>query len=234
MAPFPQKNLTPAPPGPCPAVGRFMSTGKDRQWTVETPCVLAVNKHYRPVEVKTPREAFGKMASGMACGLHIALHPETGKPDVWEVLDWDGWLRLPAAADSLAIRTAHRMVRIPVILLDREYDQVQERRVPLTLKNLFRRDGGRCQYTGRLISLAEASMDHYIPSSRGGRTVWENVLLACREINGRKGNMLPEEAARKGIRALKKPHMPRVERPEDWIVNHLGIPEWGLFLPKAA
>ena len=48
--------------------------------------------------------------------------------------------------------------------------------------------------------------DHVIPRSRGGRTVWENIVTSCYPCNDRKGDRTPEEA---GMRLLTKPIKPR-------------------------
>jgi 5-methylcytosine-specific restriction endonuclease McrA len=45
-----------------------------------------------------------------------------------------------------------------------------------------------------------------IPRSRGGRTEWENVVIACSACNRKKGNRTPEEA---GMKLLRKPYRPR-------------------------
>ncbi len=56
--------------------------------------------------------------------------------------------------------------------------------------NLFLRDEFRCQYCG---SEGELTFDHIVPRSRGGRTVWTNVVAACAKCNLAKGNRLPTE-----------------------------------------
>ena len=50
------------------------------------------------------------------------------------------------------------------------------------------------------------TIDHIIPKSLGGRTVWENVVSCCRACNLRKGNKRPAEA---GMSLLRKPGKPR-------------------------
>lgn len=65
---------------------------------------------------------------------------------------------------------------------------------PLTNRALFRRDLHLCMYCGVHLGERELTRDHVIPSSRGGRDVWTNVVTACRRCNQRKGNRLPEES----------------------------------------
>lgn len=37
------------------------------------------------------------------------------------------------------------------------------------------------------------TFDHLIPLSRGGHTLYDNLVPACRSCNSRKGDRLPEE-----------------------------------------
>ncbi|MGB6750248.1 MAG: HNH endonuclease [Xanthobacteraceae bacterium] len=57
--------------------------------------------------------------------------------------------------------------------------------------NVFLRDRFVCQYCGARDDL---TFDHLIPRSRGGHTLWDNVVAACSPCNLRKGNLTPDEA----------------------------------------
>jgi 5-methylcytosine-specific restriction endonuclease McrA len=69
-------------------------------------------------------------------------------------------------------------------------------RVPRAVKRkisrraLFARDSWRCQYCG---STGKLTLDHVVPRSRGGDSVWENVVTSCAPCNLRKGNRLLHE-----------------------------------------
>ena len=39
------------------------------------------------------------------------------------------------------------------------------------------------------------TLDHVVPRSRGGDSVWENVVTSCAPCNLKKGNRLPEEVS---------------------------------------
>jgi 5-methylcytosine-specific restriction endonuclease McrA len=39
------------------------------------------------------------------------------------------------------------------------------------------------------------TLDHVVPRSRGGESVWENVVTSCAPCNMKKGNRLPEEVS---------------------------------------
>ena len=71
-------------------------------------------------------------------------------------------------------------------------------------KNILKRDAYTCQYCGRNGG-ERMTIDHIVPKSLGGRTIWENVVSACRTCNLKKGNRRPWEA---GMRLLRKPARP--------------------------
>src|ERR1700724_2334185 len=56
----------------------------------------------------------------------------------------------------------------------------------------------------------DATIDHFIPLSRGGARGWPNRILFCKPCNGRKGNRLPtpEEMQRWNALRTSWPHLP--------------------------
>lgn len=52
------------------------------------------------------------------------------------------------------------------------------------------RDHFQCAYCGRTAT----TVDHVLPSSRGGKNTWLNTVAACGPCNQRKGDQTPEEA----------------------------------------
>jgi 5-methylcytosine-specific restriction endonuclease McrA len=56
---------------------------------------------------------------------------------------------------------------------------------------LFARDGWQCAYCGT--GSNRLTLDHVVPRSRGGDSVWENVVTSCATCNHKKGNLLPHE-----------------------------------------
>ena len=92
---------------------------------------------------------------------------------------------------------------LPTVIRLRQYVRVPYKQLPLTRRNLFHRDGHRCQYCGS--SADQLSIDHVVPRSRGGLDTWENVTTACLPCNVRKGNRTPREAS---MPLMGKPHRP--------------------------
>ena len=64
---------------------------------------------------------------------------------------------------------------------------------PLTNQALFYRDNCQCLYCANYFSFAQLSRDHVLPTSRGGKDTWGNVVAACKRCNQRKGNALLSE-----------------------------------------
>lgn len=66
--------------------------------------------------------------------------------------------------------------------------------VRFSRENVYARDHGRCQYCRRKVARSEATYDHVVPRSQGGKTNWENIVIACVPCNQAKGGRTPEQA----------------------------------------
>lgn len=77
--------------------------------------------------------------------------------------------------------------------LDKKLINIQETK-RRTLKEKFyqqiiERDGDRCFYTGKPMTREEASLEHLIPLSRGGKNNLDNLVLCLREENDKMANL---------------------------------------------
>ena len=127
--------------------------------------VLVLNASYEPLNVCSLRRA------------HVLVYK--GKAEVVERLDQP----LRSASGSFiwphVIRLVH-YVRVPRAI---------QRKI--SRRALFARDGWRCVYCGTASS--RLTLDHIVPRSKGGESVWENVVTACAPCNLRKADRLPHE-----------------------------------------
>ena len=83
-----------------------------------------------------------------------------------------------------------------------------ERGVPLlTNRTLFQRDRNLCLYCGDQFPVSQLTRDHVVPVSRGGRSVWENCVTACKNCNQHKDDRTPEEA---NMKLLAVPYTPNL------------------------
>ena len=92
--------------------------------------------------------------------------------------------------------------------------------------DIWRRDRGECQYCGVVVSKSDFTVDHVLPSSRGGPWAWDNLVAACHPCNNYKDNKTPQEA---GMRLYTRPAKPDSVGVRRW---NTSMPEqWQRFLP---
>lgn len=111
-------------------------------------------------------------------------------------------VELVHARDDRMLHSARAQHPWPSIIRLKAYVHVPYKRIMLSRKNVFRRDGHRCQYCR---STDRLTIDHVLPKSRGGKDTWENLVAACVPCNNRKGNRTPVEAE---MPLLRKPFRP--------------------------
>jgi 5-methylcytosine-specific restriction endonuclease McrA len=141
--------------------------------------VLVLNASYEPLNVCSVRRA------------HVLVWK--GKAEVVERLDRP----LRSAAGSFVWPHVIRLlsyVRVPRAIKRR-----------ISRRALFARDGWRCVYCGS--ASGRLTLDHVVPRSRGGDSVWENVVTACAPCNLKKGDRLLDEA-RMALLRLPRPPAP--------------------------
>lgn len=63
----------------------------------------------------------------------------------------------------------------------------------LTNPSLFERDNHQCLYCGKYLRKKLLTRDHILPTSRGGKDDWMNVVTSCKRCNQFKSNRLLEE-----------------------------------------
>lgn len=94
-----------------------------------------------------------------------------------------------------------------IIACDGRINPHPRTRPPLTNRALFRRDQNICLYCGQPFSDQSLTRDHIVPTSRGGRDSWLNVVAACRRCNQHKGSRLLEEC---NMELLALPYVPNM------------------------
>jgi 5-methylcytosine-specific restriction endonuclease McrA len=127
--------------------------------------VLVLNASYEPLNVTSVRRA------------HVLVFK--GKAEVLEALEQ----QLHSATDTYPWPHVIRLVTY--VSVPRTVQKKISRRA------LFARDGWRCAYCGT--TSGRLTLDHVVPRSRGGDSVWENVVTSCAPCNLKKGNRLLHE-----------------------------------------
>lgn len=92
------------------------------------------------------------------------------------------------------LRSVSLRMRAPAVVRLNQFVRRHRVRISFSRRNVFLRDGHRCQYCQLRLPPAELTTDHVMPRSRGGPTSWDNVVTACGPCNRRKGNRTPAQA----------------------------------------
>lgn len=155
---------------------------------------------------------------------------------VIRIIDWQRAVGLYFSEKAVCPVGYNEVYRIPVLhgeyllpsaLVLSTHVDIPYYNIRATRKNIFRRDGLVCQYTGEKLSMKEATIDHILPQSRGGKNTWSNMVTCERRLNQRKGDRTPKEANLKLIREPKKP-----SRAELVLGAYRDHEHWKRFLPK--
>ena len=187
-----------------------------------SPSVLALNANWQAIDVYTPQKAFAMMASGAAAGLDTAGGRMTP-------VSWEEWLKLPAVGGPEGALCPRGVIRIPRVIIAVNYRFLHARSEPLNHETIARRQNFKCAYSGRDVARKNWSLDHVIPKSRGGKSSWENLVIAHKEVNNRKGDKTPKEA---GLILHHRPQAPKKRLPKDDIHRRFGVlhKDWEPFI----
>lgn len=98
--------------------------------------------------------------------------------DKAHVLEWH---------DQWVVHSANWETQVPAVIMLREYMK-KKTAVRYSKQNVFLRDSYICQYCGVQTNKKTATLDHVLPTSHGGKSVFENAVCACADCNANKGN----------------------------------------------
>lgn len=173
-----------------------------------TKPVLILNKGYSPIDACSVRDAISDVAAERAKFIC---------PDTYAPFSIEQWIELPVNEGDPFIQAVDCKIRVPEVIRS-TYDRIPKRKVVFSRRNLWKRDKMRCQYCGRKPKPDEITIDHVIPKSHGGKTTFENCVLACFECNKKKDNRTPEQAKMPLIKMVlgsnNKYHKENYDRPK--------------------
>jgi 5-methylcytosine-specific restriction endonuclease McrA len=191
--------------------------------------VLVLNKFFMAVHVISVRRAFCLLFKDLAEVITL----DDGR---YLSFDFQSWREVSEARASFKqpddefIRTVHFEIQVPRVIRLLTYDRLPRQKVKFNRRNIFARDGNRCQYCGKRFATSELSLDHILPRSRGGRATWENIVCACLKCNVRKGGRTPREA---GMRLIRDPVQPRTSPALSVKLCNRKYQSWKTFLDNA-
>jgi len=106
------------------------------------------------------------------------------------------------SANGYKLHSISHSFPMPSVIRLNRYVHAPYKGVALTRQNVFKRDNFECQYCG---TRRDLTLDHMIPSSRGGQHTWTNLVTACKRCNAKKGDYTPDEAQ---MSLKRRPHKP--------------------------
>lgn len=139
--------------------------------------VLLLNSDYEPLSVCGPNRAMRLLLLGKV----DSVEPE-----------------------GMVLRSVKASIKLPSVMRLTYYRRVYKRDIPLTKRNVIRRDGSTCQYCGK--HSTNMTVDHVVPQSRGGKDEWKNMVCACPDCNAKKDDRTPAQA---GMVLKSRPRRPR-------------------------
>lgn len=155
---------------------------------------LILNKNWHPIDATTAKEALMDVFADKARVIC---------PQSFELLNIEDWLASEIPVGEKFIQSVSCRIRVPEVIVS-IHPKIPRRKVHFNRRNLWRRDGFRCQYCGIKPAPDELTIDHVMPKSRGGKATFENAVLACITCNKKKNNKTPEESGMSLRRAVMK------------------------------
>ncbi len=167
--------------------------------------VLVLNRFYLAVHVVNVRRAFSLLFRELAEVVHL----EEGQYANYNFESWREISELKAQFKEPHddwVRAVNFEIQVPRVIRLLGYDRQPKQTIRFNRRNIFARDGNRCQYCGKRFPTSELSLDHVVPRSLGGDTSWENVVCSCVRCNVKKGGRTPEQAC---LHLVRKPVKPK-------------------------
>ena len=194
--------------------------------------VLVLNKLYMAVHIVSVRRALGLVYKQAAEVVSV-------EDNRYDTYNFESWVEVSEARRRFEvghydpddwIRGVSFELIVPRIVRLLVYDRLLATEVKFNRRNVYARDGNRCQYCGRRFPTSELTLDHIVPRSLGGESTWTNVTCACVACNVRKGGRPPWEA---GMKLIRKPVKPRRSPVVKLHLRHEKYQSWKQFLDAA-
>jgi len=133
----------------------------------------------------------------------------TGKIDVLE--SYEEIISSPSVAFPL-----------PAVARLKRHVGTHKKGVKFSRVNIMTRDNFTCQYCGSKLPMRQLNYDHVVPSMKGGKTVWENIVTSCYPCNSKKGHRTLEQS---GMKLRRHPYRPKTLPMSNPLTGMKSVPE---------
>jgi len=191
--------------------------------------VLVLNKHYMAIRIVGARRAFSLLFRELAEVVSL-------EADRYSNYDFQSWCEVSQLRRHFEpdgndwVSTVNFYIAVPRIIRLLFYDRLPRNEVKFNRRNIFARDKNKCQYCGKRYPTSELSLDHIIPRSIGGKSVWENIVCSCTQCNVKKGGKTPKQA---NMTLIQKPVKPKRNPLVHVHLGHQRYHSWKQFLDHA-
>ncbi|MBA7486097.1 hypothetical protein ES707_21650 [subsurface metagenome] len=191
--------------------------------------VLVLNKHYMAIRIVGARRAFSLLFRELAEVVSL-------EADRYSNYDFQSWCEVSQLRRHFEpdghdwVSTVNFYIAVPRIIRLLFYDRLPRNEVKFNRRNIFARDKNNCQYCGKRYPTSELSLDHIIPRSIGGKSVWENIVCSCTQCNVKKGGKTPKQA---NMTLIQKPVKPKRNPLVHVHLGHQRYHSWKQFLDHA-
>ncbi len=191
--------------------------------------VLVLNKHYMAIRIVGARRAFSLLFRELAEVVSL-------EADRYSNYDFQSWCEVSQLRRHFEpdghdwVSTVNFYIAVPRIIRLLFYDRLPRNEVKFNRRNIFARDKNKCQYCGKRYPTSELSLDHIIPRSIGGKSVWENIVCSCTQCNVKKGGKTPKQA---NMTLIQKPVKPKRNPLVHVHLGHQRYYSWKQFLDHA-
>lgn len=164
--------------------------------------------------IKEQVEYLKKLDRHPALVLNADYQPLSVLPlSIWSWQDtvkalFSGKVRVVDTYPGVTIRAVNMDVDLPSVIALTEYVPQPRQNPAFTRRNVFLRDGYRCQYCAQRYHTQDLSLDHFVPRCVGGRLEWKNTVTCCKKCNSRKGSTMPNQLRSKGMKLIREPRIP--------------------------
>lgn len=209
--------------------------------------VLTVNRNWLTLGTTTIRNAVKSLFSSpdgdnMAAKGFLIEYEYLGD-DKWNFeniievrpVELEEWLSLGIRPFDASIKTAHREVRIPTVIMAQNCTKTHLRRVSLSSSNILARDNYTCQYSNQKLARHELNVDHIISRDEwkkrnlpGSPDTWTNMVACSKKLNSIKSN---KSLAESGLSLIREPKVP-LAVPASALIKAIKSKDWEIFIGK--
>lgn len=176
--------------------------------------VLILNKSWIAIRIKNVKHAIKLVSRQRA----FIVDTES-----FAIYSWNEWVKFNVSDNDKYIVSTSGKIKCPEVLVLSSYNKLPKSKPRLTKKNIFIRDGYKCQYSGEKVTKKTADIDHVVPKSKGGKTTWDNLVVCSKKINRLKSNKTIQEVGLELIQKPKEPNFrnvlidPNMKIPDSWL-----------------